>query len=111
MSIKITVSNLVTFKVAGVDVTETGASEAFDFRVTARRLTSSEFVAAMERADRNVQQFVQEIVVGWDGVVDDEGKPVPFSADAFGQLLERRMRLAPMILRVYSDEAGGREKN
>lgn len=52
---------------------------------TARLMERGKLDPEDEMAD---QDGAREIMAGWDGVVDDNAKPIPFSEAALGQLLE-----------------------
>lgn len=56
-------------------------------------------------------ELAAEVLVGWSGVTDDDGKAVPFSQKALEQLLEVPM-LAVMIVKAYLDSLkGAKRKN
>lgn len=48
------------------------------------------------------QDAAKEILAGWSGVVDDDGKEVPFTESAVGQLLEIPT-VAGQIIRAWFD--------
>lgn len=48
------------------------------------------------------QDAAREILAGWSGVVDDDGKEVPFTESAVGQLLEIPT-VAGQIIRAWFD--------
>ena len=45
-----------------------------------------------------LQATLREVLVGWDGVVDETGEPVPFSAERAQELLE-----IPAVLRALAE--------
>jgi hypothetical protein len=48
------------------------------------------------------QDAAKEILVGWSGITDDDGKDVPFSEAALGQLLEIPT-VAGQVVRTWFD--------
>jgi hypothetical protein len=48
------------------------------------------------------QDAAKEILVGWSGITDDDGKNVPFSEAALGQLLEIPT-VAGQVVRTWFD--------
>ena len=48
------------------------------------------------------QDAAKEILVGWSGITDDDGKEVPFSEAALGQLLEIPT-VAGQVVRTWFD--------
>lgn len=110
MSIKITISDHVAFKVTRVIVTETGAAETGDFWITARRLDAESFSEAIADQAQRLNTFLADIVTNWRGVLDDQGSEVPYSSAALAQLL-RTVGMAPLIFRTYCAEVGAKEKN
>lgn len=111
MTIRITVSDRVQFKVRGTITDANGAAEAFEFRLTARRLSASALQAELADTSRRVEEFMAQMVTDWKGVLDDEGNDVPFSTDALMQLFDRITHLAGIAFKSYMAEVGAKEKN
>ncbi|MEY2688238.1 MAG: hypothetical protein RL375_2436 [Pseudomonadota bacterium] len=110
MTIRITVSDRVQYRVRGTINNETGAAEAFDFRVTARRLDPEALQSQLAESSRRIEDFLADVIVGWQGVVDAEGTDVPFSPAALSQLL-KIPGLAVLIFKGYVAETAAKEKN
>lgn len=68
------------------------------FRHMAVKQVSDWFAAAQERPTAEV---VAEIVCGWRGVMDEDGKPVDFSPAALAQLLANYVPAASEIVRAW----------
>lgn len=111
MTIKITVADRVQFSVRGTMTGETGAQEAFDFRLTAKRFNEQGLQAAFAQADRNVIDFLCEVVTGWKGVLDDQGNEVPYSTEALRQLCGNSPGVGPMAAEAYVDSVKVKAKN
>jgi len=77
-----------------------GRREKYTFDGEFRRLPQTRIneiikvARAMERNRGNDDEMLEdqdaarEILMGWSGVVDDDGKDIPFSESALGQMLE-----------------------
>jgi hypothetical protein len=77
-----------------------GRKEKFSFDGEFRRLPQSrineiikiaramQFGRSPDDEELDDKTAAREILVGWTGVVDDDGKEIPFSEAALGQLLE-----------------------
>jgi hypothetical protein len=58
-----------------------------------------------------ITELAAEVLVGWSGVSDDNGKEIPFSQGALEQLLEVPL-LSVAILKAYMDSIkGAKRKN
>lgn len=110
MAIKITVSNQVAFKVRGSINDETGAAQAFDFDLIARRLGSDALQAALEDGQRKIPEFLSGVITGWRRVLDDDGAEVLFSPEGLNKLFQIP-GLPALAFRQYLAEAGAKEKN
>lgn len=111
MPIKITVSDRLRFKVAGTITNEAGVRQAFDFALLAKRLEADVLRERLAPGSTELLgDFMTSIVDGWAGVRDDDGADLPFSADAFAQLL-RIPGLGAMAMEAYVLEVGARAKN
>ena len=110
MTIRITVSDRVQYRVRGTINNESGAAEAFDFRVTARRLDPESMQAQLADSSRRIDDFLADVIVGWQGVVDAEGTDVPFSPTALAQLL-KIPNIGLLMFKAYAAETAAKEKN
>ena len=55
--------------------------------------------------------LVSEILVGWSGITDDDGKDVPFSQAAMERLLDVPMLATAIATAYFGSFAGGKRKN
>jgi hypothetical protein len=73
-------------------------------------------VAELQRLEdlgdlERITEIAQDVLVGWSGINDDNGKEIPFSQAALQQLLEVPF-LAVAILKAYIDSIkGAKRKN
>jgi hypothetical protein len=68
-----------------------------------RRLGRLQELGRLEPEDEiQDQDGAKEILAGWSGVVDDEGKEIPFSEAALNQLLEIPT-VAAQIIRAWGE--------
>ncbi|MHB1098251.1 MAG: hypothetical protein ACYCZR_01735 [Burkholderiales bacterium] len=70
-----------------VEIDIPGKSPKPSFDATFRRLSKSEYQGLME-SNPNPSELAREVLVGWRGVVDGEGREIPFSAEALDALLD-----------------------
>jgi len=52
-----------------------------------------------------------EVLIGWSGVTDDEGKDVPFSQKALDQLLDVPMLASAITVAYFESLRGAKRKN
>lgn len=57
------------------------------------------------------QSIAREILIGWSGIVDDEGDEVAYSTAARDQLLEVPTVAAAVILAYFDSLTGNKSKN
>jgi hypothetical protein len=57
------------------------------------------------------REAAREIIAGWDGVVDDAGKPVPYSEAALVQLLEIPTVAGQIVTAWFESLKEGKRKN
>lgn len=79
----------------------------------------TEVQARIKAAERNEaiedgitdQSIAREILIGWSGIVDDEGDEVAYSTAARDQLLEVPTVAAAVILAYFDSLTGSKSKN
>ena len=118
MAYRLTVADVIEFPVK-VSVNDAGRTAVHQFHLTATRIPQEEAQEVIKDGERPVRELLLEKVTGWRGqklVVDDDGQPAGFSAEAFGCLLS--LAGLPMVLfqeylkaLVVSSTEGGRAKN
>jgi hypothetical protein len=112
VAIKITVSDIAGFKVDGVINDAAGNPQAFDFSLTATRLSGDDVDAKLngDYTAPAIMAFMLEVNKGWSGVRDADDKPLPYSEDAFRELCK-----IPGVLflayKCYREQTGARAKN
>ena len=55
--------------------------------------------------------MASEVLVGWSGVTDDEGKEVPFSQKSMAELLEVPMLAGAIVMAYFDSLNGAKRKN
>lgn len=73
-------------------------------------------VSAAERGEDNGegisdQSIADEILVGWDGIVDGDGEPVPFSNAVKAQLLDVPMMAGSLVAAYFESLVEQKRKN
>jgi hypothetical protein len=111
MAFKLKVGNTLSIPVK-LEIND-GASKpaAFNFKLTAARMSADEacaqFEVGGENADRTVADFLHEKITDWSGQTlvldDDTGQPVPFSREAFTAMLSL-VGVANVIYGAYVTE-------
>lgn len=111
MAIKITVSNLVKFKVRGTIKDEQGIDQPFDFSLVCERRKTDQLKDLLENSsNQTVLEFMTSVINDWDGVRDAEGKPIPYSEDNLRALFQIP-GVGALAFRTYFDETSARAKN
>lgn len=109
MSIKITVSDTVKFKVKGTINDAAGIAQPFDFSLTCLRLDADQ-IQAKFKAEETVIDFLVDVVEDWSGVRDDDDKALPYSDAALRQLC-KISGVSGVAYKTYLQEVGAKEKN
>lgn len=100
-----TFTSPVNFKIPA----DGGTHQSGSFVAEFKRLTVSE----MRDLPKDVSdaEVARRVVVGWNEVADDDGKPLTFSAEAFDKLLDI-IGVAPAVVRTFFEAVtGAQEKN
>lgn len=108
-------ANTVEFTVKGTVPGDAGKPEPFSFTLTATRAKQSEIEDMLEQLRSGagvVQAWMAERVHGWKDVTEPDGSPVPYSAQAFGELLDVP-GLSGVVFSAYVEacSAKGKAKN
>lgn len=109
MAIKIVLSSLVKFRVKGELNDEKGNKQTVDFSLTCERHAADQWPSIFKEGEKLSVGFAS-ITKDWGDVQDEEGKPVPYSADALDQLF-RIPGVAQLSYVAYVTESGVKAKN
>lgn len=71
------------------------------FTAKFRLLKHSEYQKLIQ-AKKDDQQVINELVIGWSGILNDEGNEVPFSKETLKELCEYSF-VRTGIMRAYTD--------
>lgn len=107
MAFRLYVSNTVTVPVAGKLPGADGKPSAFSFSLQAKRLGQSALKDLLDANTRTVPEVLQDVIAGWDGVLDDDGNQVPFTPANLTSLLEI-VGMAGVIFAAYLDACGAK---
>lgn len=108
LAVEDTVEVLVKFSVKSK-----GVAKVFSVTLEAQRLTQPDINERLANKDKTVAAFLTEVVTGWSGqrlVLDSEGNPAEFSAEALEAFLGVA-GLAHLCFTAYFKECGAKEKN
>jgi len=115
-----------TWPIKLVIPTDGGRKETHTFNGEFRRLGQSrineimKIARAIERGRADDDEFedqglARELLIGWSGVVDDDGKEIPFSDSAMNQLIEIDTVAGQIIKHFFesikSEKEPGKRKN
>jgi len=110
MALKLVKRNKIAVTVKGTLPDEDGKPVNFDFKLHCKRLTQDEIDNAMKNRKGEVKGFIREVAQGWEGVLDEVGAPVPFSAEILDdQINEPGMPV--LIMQAYLEQLSATAKN
>ena len=91
-----------------------GKHERHTFDAEFKRITQSRIRQMGEQIENNEiteSELVTEVLLGWDGINDEDGNPIKFSQKALAQVIDVPM-LATCISKAFFDSiAGAKRKN
>ena len=112
MSFKLVISDTVVVAVAGKIPTASGGLQQFNFNLVCKRLNTTDLREELAQKDRPIEDFIRKVATGWDGVLDADGQPLPFSDEGLTQLLNVA-GIPGVAFQAYLESVGarGKEKN
>lgn len=113
MAYKLAIANEFGLKVEGKTRDESGAEKTFSFVLTCERLNGDQIQQSIKNNTETVQQFFERVAKGWKDqrlVLDEEGKPAEFCADALRVLLSINAMPA-LCWQAYLTQVGATAKN
>lgn len=90
-----------------------GINKPFSFNFTAKKYSQDEVTELLSEKDNKVTGFMRDVVTGWSGqrlVLDDNGEPSAFDAEALDMMLNV-MGVANVMFGAYFKECAAKEKN
>ena len=114
MAFVLTQSETYTWPVSFEFPSDGGRFERQAFDAEFNRLPQSrireigELIDSGEVTDASV---AAEVLVGWSGVNDSNGDPIPFSQKALEQMLDVPMLAAAIVLAYFNSLSGAKRKN
>lgn len=87
---RLVVSDRVTVPVKGQIADEKGMAQAFSFSLSCKRMSKADLKDRLESltsGQLDGDDFLREVIEGWSGVQDADGKEIPYSAKALEDLL------------------------
>lgn len=113
--IKLGQSDRYSYPVKVAIVGDGGRRQEFGFDATFKRLSREEYAAVMSRARAGeIDDLViaRDALIGWWGVVDDAGEPLPFSETTRDALLNV-WPVLPAVIEAFveANSPKGRAKN
>jgi len=80
-----------------------GTFDSSTFDVVFKRLGRSEFSKLSEKGDL---QLLKSVVLGWDGITDEDGKELPFSMEALKEFSDDPYWIRG-VLKAYTETFDG----
>ena len=91
-----------------------GKHARYTFEAEFKRITQTRIREIDEQIKNNTIdeiEFLKEVLLGWDGINDEDGNPIKFSQKALAQVIDVPM-LATSISKAFFDSiAGAKRKN
>ncbi len=81
-----------------------GTIEEHEFGATFRILPVSRASGEAMRSDEGQLAFLTEAITGFDDLVDDDGKPTPFTPALVAAMLDR-VEIRPALIKAYFEAA------
>ena len=91
-----------------------GKVEKSTFDAEFKRLSQSRIAEIMELAKKEElsdRALCVEILVGWKGVLDESGEPLPFSESSRDQLLDIQLVSTSILKAFFESLQGAKRKN
>ena len=110
---KISVSNIVKVPVEGSHIDDAGKAVKFKFSLICNRKTEKELTEVLTAGEVLTQDFITEVTTGWQEqrlVLEDDGTPAEFCADAFEAMLDIR-GMTMVLFSAYLQAVGAKAKN
>jgi len=112
MAFTVVVDNVVEFPVK-FTLKSGKVVKPFSVTITAKRLAQSEIKAEVQDSERDIADFLRDVVTDWADqrlVLDDAGQPAAFSPEALDAMLNVA-GVASVMFKAYFKECGAKEKN
>jgi len=110
MAFKLVTRNKLRVPVKGSIADENGKPVPFSFVLLCDRITQSRVTEVLEDKDMKSTDFLQDVTNGWEGVLDANGQPIPFSAESFAEVMEQ-VGLPTVCFQAYLKEVAAAPKN
>lgn len=110
MTVLIEVDDVVRVPVEGQLVDKSGQRVDFSFKIDMHRMSQDEFDKELSNPGIDTKTLVTREARGWDEVLNREGDPVPYSAEALQRFL-RIPGMTNMVWVAYASHAGVQAKN
>lgn len=112
MGFKLAVADRVKVPVK-FTIRDGGAEKTFAFTLECERLSDEAIKARLKNEEEPVNDFMRDVARGWSGqklVLNEEGEPAEFSAEAFDAMLNMA-GVGVVLFKAYLAECGAKAKN
>lgn len=111
MALKLVKRNKLPVKVKGSLVGEDGEKIDFSFTLHCKRLKQDEVDKELNDKGSSVKAFLFKVTEGWDDMLDEDGKPMPYTVDNFDAQLNETAGLHGVCYQAYMQAVGAAAKN
>lgn len=88
-----------------------GGHDSQTFTARFRALSISEVAAHDTMTTAGTDAYLRDIVVGWEGVIDDQGEPIPFNSANLDRLIDLPFARQALLETYNSAMMGARRGN
>ena len=93
-SIKKRIEDLEEAKTKSIGITDADEMELVDLKVRYKSTKNG-------LMDMPIREVLENVVIGWEGIVDDDNQEIPFSKDVLSELLAKYAEIASAINEVF----------
>ena len=110
MALKLVKRNKLPVPVKGSITGEAGEAIDFNFTLHCKRLKQDELDAELKK-EGSVKPFLFKVTEGWEDMLDEDGKPMPYSIENFEEQMNEVAGLHGVCYQAYLKAVGATAKN
>lgn len=111
MAFKLVKRNKLRVTVKGSVAGEDGKPSKFEFVLVCHRLTQSEIDAVIADKELLTVEVLRRVVFDWEGIIDEEGEPIPFSSSSLDECLLEQPGMRSVCYQAYLKDIAAVAKN
>ena len=110
MAFKLITRNKLRVPVKGSIPDEDGNPVKFDFFLLCTRLNQTQIDEVLADKEAPIREFLDDVVIGWEGVQEESGEPLVFSKSAMDMVMEQPA-MRTICFQAYLKAVGATSKN